>query len=65
MTSGKEVLEKARVLFNCNTRMETALQKLKAAKECQTSLSIPQPTRTLPDSVLKGKSSDLFFPYRS
>ncbi|KAF7281061.1 chromatin licensing and DNA replication factor double parked isoform X2 [Rhynchophorus ferrugineus] len=54
MTSGKEVLEKARVLFNCNTRMETALQKLKAAKESQTPVLIPEPTRALPESVLKG-----------
>ncbi|RZC32083.1 CDT1 domain containing protein, partial [Asbolus verrucosus] len=31
-TTGKEVLEKARQIFNCNTRMEQALAKLKAVR---------------------------------
>lgn len=33
MTSGKEVLEKARQMFNCNTRMEEALARLEQRKK--------------------------------
>lgn len=33
LTTGQEVLEKARSLFNCNTRMEKALERLKKIQE--------------------------------
>lgn len=33
MTTGQEVLEKARSLFSCNTRMEKALEKLKQLQD--------------------------------
>lgn len=36
LTTGQEVLEKARNLFNCNTRMERALEKLKKVQEERT-----------------------------
>ncbi|XP_050315928.1 DNA replication factor Cdt1 isoform X2 [Anthonomus grandis grandis] len=58
LTSGKDVLERARVLFNCNTKMELAMQRLKEAKKTQTPL---QPMKEdkgtsseTPQSVLKG-----------
>lgn len=35
MTTGKEVLEKARSLFSCNTRMERALEKLKEMQDAK------------------------------
>lgn len=53
LTTGKEVLERARVLFNANTRMEQALQKLKEAKETQT-LPVNDAPREMPQSILKG-----------
>lgn len=36
MTTGQEVLEKAKSLFNCNTRMEAALERLKQMQENKT-----------------------------
>lgn len=53
LTSGKEVLEKAKELFNCNTRMEEALARLEKRKAESTQTEeekTPQP----PQSVLKG-----------
>lgn len=55
MTSGKEVLEKARDMFNCNTKMEQALLKLKQKKlEKSTETNNSLPISTLPNSLLKG-----------
>ncbi|XP_044270596.1 DNA replication factor Cdt1 [Tribolium madens] len=53
-TTGKQVLEKARQMFNCNTRMEQALMKLKEARE---KASVTSEESSGPDqvtSVLKG-----------
>ncbi|CAH1372833.1 unnamed protein product [Tenebrio molitor] len=51
-TSGKDVLEKARQMFNCNTRMEQALAKLKEARE---RIPVTEEETTLPaTSILKG-----------
>ncbi|KAK4877124.1 hypothetical protein RN001_009630 [Aquatica leii] len=49
VTTGNQVLEKARNLFNCNTRMERALERL---KEVQPSQSAEPEIRE--ESVLKG-----------
>lgn len=49
-TTGSEVLEKARAMFNCNTRMERALEKLKQSQETQTP---PKPVLES-GSILKG-----------
>ncbi|XP_018577733.1 DNA replication factor Cdt1 [Anoplophora glabripennis] len=54
LTTGKEVLEKARELFNCNARMEQALQKLKEAKEVGGSVTKEEKPKDVPASVLKG-----------
>ncbi|XP_030760643.1 DNA replication factor Cdt1 isoform X2 [Sitophilus oryzae] len=54
ITTGKDVLERARVLFNCNTRMETALQKLKEAKQTQTPVPAADTCKAMPQSLLKG-----------
>ncbi|XP_066149289.1 DNA replication factor Cdt1 [Euwallacea fornicatus] len=54
LTSGKEVLERARSLFSCNTKMELAMQRLKEARQTQTALSLPEVSQELPQSVLKG-----------
>ncbi|KAJ8919649.1 hypothetical protein NQ315_006176, partial [Exocentrus adspersus] len=54
LTSGKEVLEKARELFNCNARMEQALQKLKQSKETNTPVAAEEKPKEMPSSVLKG-----------
>ncbi|XP_018325388.1 DNA replication factor Cdt1 [Agrilus planipennis] len=51
LTSGQEVLEKAKVLFSCNTRMERALQRL---KEAQGDSPKPVATVTESNSILKG-----------
>lgn len=51
-TTGKDVLEKAKSLFNCNTRMEEALARLKQAKESNTQTDMIVPVK--PASVLKG-----------
>lgn len=48
LSTGKEVLEKVKAMFNCNTRMETALDKLKKAQE--TDVEKPK----VLTSVLKG-----------
>lgn len=40
--SGKEVLEKARSLFHCNTRMEAALERLEQNKEASSQEIVPQ-----------------------
>lgn len=50
-SSGKDVLEKAKAMFNCNTRMEQALERLKKAQELQPKL--PEKTPEV-SSVLKG-----------
>nr|CAI5819949.1 unnamed protein product [Callosobruchus analis] len=54
MTTGKDVLEKARQMFNCNTKMEQALQRLKEAKEKNTVPVPEEPPKEMPTSVLKG-----------
>ncbi|EFA00549.1 DNA replication factor Cdt1 [Tribolium castaneum] len=51
-TTGKQVLEKARQMFNCNTRMEQALLKLKEAQQKAPTASEGPPTQVT--SVLKG-----------
>ncbi|XP_063988348.1 DNA replication factor Cdt1 [Diachasmimorpha longicaudata] len=43
-TSAHDVLEKAKSLFNCNTRMEKALQRLAEAKMTSTSQGLPATT---------------------
>ncbi|XP_060521172.1 DNA replication factor Cdt1 isoform X2 [Cylas formicarius] len=53
LTTGAEVLERARVLFSCNARMEQALRKLKETKETNTTLTEEKP-KFIPESVLKG-----------
>lgn len=50
-STGKEVLERAKSLFNCNTRMEEALARLKEAKGDSITETA---TSTKPISVLKG-----------
>lgn len=52
LTSGKEVLEKAKQLFNCNTRMEEALARLEKRKAGSTQTEEEKPLQ--PQSVLKG-----------
>lgn len=52
LTSGKEVLEKAKQLFNCNTRMEEALARLEKRKAESTQTEDEKPLH--PQSVLKG-----------
>ncbi|CAH1129719.1 unnamed protein product [Ceutorhynchus assimilis] len=54
LTSGKDVLERARSLFNCNTRLEQAMKKLNDAKQTQTPLPIKEIPKDMPQSVLKG-----------
>ncbi|KAJ8942003.1 hypothetical protein NQ314_010232 [Rhamnusium bicolor] len=54
LTTGKEVLEKARQMFNCNTRMEQALQKLKHVAETSTLPAENTEPEEKPTSVLKG-----------
>ncbi|KAL1489483.1 hypothetical protein ABEB36_014370 [Hypothenemus hampei] len=54
LTSGKDVLERARILFSCNTKMENALHKLKEAEENQTPITTSSITSDTPQSVLKG-----------
>lgn len=49
-SSGKEVLEKARTLFHCNTRMEAALERLQETKQTNPEI-IPPRTNT---PILKG-----------
>lgn len=53
-TAGKDVLEKAMQLFNCNSRMEQALQRIKEKREKEEPVSKEEP-KTEPQSVLKGK----------
>lgn len=53
-TSGKDVLEKAMKMFNCNARMEQALQKLKEKKEKETP-DVKEESKPEVESVLKGK----------
>lgn len=52
--TGKDVLEKAVQLFNCNSRMEQALQKLKEKREKEAPLIQHEP-KAEPQSILKGK----------
>lgn len=52
-TSGKDVLEKARNLFNCNTRMEAALERFKKAKETVNIEEQPKATETLLKGIPK------------
>lgn len=55
LTTGKEVLEKAKELFNCNTRMEQALQKLKESREASTQITAEEgKSKEMPTSILKG-----------
>ncbi|CAH2002749.1 unnamed protein product [Acanthoscelides obtectus] len=54
LTTGKDVLEKARQMFNCNSKMEQALQRLKEVKE-KNIAPLPEDTpKEMPISVLKG-----------
>ncbi|KAJ8932814.1 hypothetical protein NQ318_015982 [Aromia moschata] len=53
-TTGREVLEKAKQLFNCNTRMEQALQKLQQSKEANATIVKDEQSNEAPCSVLKG-----------
>uniref|UniRef100_A0A6P7FMD2 DNA replication factor Cdt1 n=1 Tax=Diabrotica virgifera virgifera TaxID=50390 RepID=A0A6P7FMD2_DIAVI len=53
-TTAKDVLEKARQMFNCNSRMDQALQRLKEMKDAETSTNVPQKEEGPPSSVLKG-----------
>lgn len=53
LTTGSQVLEKARDLFKCNTKMERALEKLKEFRANQTSTPA-EDTNQKPSSVLKG-----------
>ncbi|CAH0546952.1 unnamed protein product [Brassicogethes aeneus] len=52
-SSGKDVLEKAKEMFNCNTRMEMALERLRAAKNNET-IVVPEQPKLENQSVLKG-----------
>ncbi|KAH1018559.1 DNA replication factor Cdt1 isoform X1 [Dendroctonus ponderosae] len=58
--TAKDFLERARVLFSCNTRMEQALLKLHQAKENQThaeaqaAQAVEETERKMPESALKG-----------
>ncbi|CAG9824934.1 unnamed protein product [Phaedon cochleariae] len=60
LTTGKDVLDKARQMFNCNTRMEQALQRLREARE---GIKVPEEAEkevpAKPVSVLKGIPSAL------
>lgn len=51
LTTGKEVLEKAKSLFNCNTRMEEALARLKDVK---TNDVATETISSQPSSLFKG-----------
>lgn len=53
-TTGKDVLEKAKEMFHCNTRMEQALQKLKEAQE-KKEIPVAEEPKEMPQSLLKGK----------
>ncbi|KAF5288267.1 hypothetical protein FQA39_LY04035 [Lamprigera yunnana] len=48
-TTGNQVLENARTLFNCNTRMERALERLKQSQATETTMP-----ETKQESILKG-----------
>ncbi|KAK9881490.1 hypothetical protein WA026_016373 [Henosepilachna vigintioctopunctata] len=52
-TSGQEVLNQARQMFNCNTRMEEALERLKVKKEEEGTLE-KTADNSFPNSILKG-----------
>lgn len=52
LTTGKEVLEKAKQLFHCNTRMEEALARLEKRKAESAQTEEEKPLQ--PQSVLKG-----------
>lgn len=54
MTTGQEVLEKARSLFNCNTRMEAALERLKQKQESKSEEKPIVINKTAVPSTLKG-----------
>lgn len=53
MTSGQEVLEKARQMFNCNTRMEEALARLEQRKKEAAQQTEEEKPKQI-QSVLKG-----------
>ncbi|XP_056634459.1 DNA replication factor Cdt1 [Diorhabda sublineata] len=53
LSTGKDVLDKAMQMFNCNSRMEQALKKLKEMKNAQTNTE-EKKEEVLPASVLKG-----------
>lgn len=57
-TAGKDVLEKAIQMFNCNARMEQALQKLKEKKEKEMPAEAEEKT-IVTESVLKGKKNHI------
>lgn len=56
LTTGQEILEKARELFNCNTRMERALEKLKKVqeerKEAEKSSPISNILKNVPQEII-------------
>ncbi|XP_022908921.2 DNA replication factor Cdt1 [Onthophagus taurus] len=52
VTTGKEVLEKAKDLFKCNSRMEAALQRLSARETKQ--VEIKTPSEDIKNPLLKG-----------
>lgn len=52
LTTGKEVLEKAREMFHCNTRMEEALARLEERKQMTSKENSEKPKEV--ESVLKG-----------
>lgn len=66
LSTGREVLEKAKTMFNCNTRMERALERLKKIQELKdtstqitsnatvsTSASVPSALKGIPQSLLE------------
>ncbi|XP_043266481.1 DNA replication factor Cdt1 isoform X2 [Venturia canescens] len=57
--SAKEVLERAKTLFNCNTRMEKALQRLADAKMTSNSSVDVGIETTLPNPINNESSSEM------
>ncbi|KAG5900417.1 hypothetical protein JTB14_029304 [Gonioctena quinquepunctata] len=54
LSTGQDVLEKAKQMFNCNVRMEQALQRLKEAREHNEGGKQVEEPKIAPTSVLKG-----------
>lgn len=54
-TTGKDVLDRAKLMFNCNTRMEAALERLQKARDNSShDQVVPEPAKVQSETLLKG-----------